>query len=70
MKAQGAATYGVRLLVVLALLCAARPAGAQSMDDFFDDSTVHEIRLTLNSKDWSALKQNFKENIYYPTSLQ
>jgi spore coat protein CotH len=70
MNAQGAAKYGVRLLVVLALLCAARTAGAQSMDEFFDDSTVHEIRLTLNSKDWSALKNNFKENIYYPTALQ
>ena len=70
MNAQGAAKYGVRLLVVLALLCAARTAGAQSMDEFFDDGTVHEIRLTLNSKDWSALKQNFKENIYYPTALE
>jgi spore coat protein CotH len=70
MNAQGAAKYGVRLMVVLALLCAARTAGAQGQDDFFDDSTVHELRLTLNSKDWSALKQNFKENIYYPTALQ
>jgi spore coat protein CotH len=70
MNAQGAAKYGVRLMVVLALLCAARTAAAQGQDDFFDDSTVHELRLTLNSKDWSALKQNFKENIYYPTALQ
>ena len=70
MNAQGAAKYGVRLLVVLALLCAARTAGAQSMDEFFDDGTIHEIRLTLNSKDWSALKQNFKENIYDPTALE
>ena len=70
MNAQGAAKYGVRLMVVLALLCAARTAGAQAQDEFFDDSTVHELRLTLNSKDWSALKQNFKENIYYPTALQ
>ena len=70
MNAQGAAKYGVRLMVVLALLCAARTAGAQSMDNFFDDSTVHEVRLTLNSKDWSALKQNFKENIYYAAALQ
>ena len=70
MNAQGAAKYGIRLLVVLALVCLARTAGAQSMEEFFDDGTVHEIRLTLNSKDWSALKQNFKENIYYPTALQ
>ena len=55
---------------MLALLCAARTAVAQEQEQFFDDSTVHELRLTLNSKDWSALKQNFKENIYYPTALQ
>jgi spore coat protein CotH len=71
MQALGAATHGVRrLLFVLALLFAAHPAGAQSMEEFFDDSTVHEIRLSLNSRDWSALKTNFKENIYYPATLK
>ena len=70
MNAQGAAKYGVRLMVVLALLGAAQTARAQGQDEFFDDSTVHELRLTLNSKDWSALKQNFKENIYYPATLK
>jgi spore coat protein CotH len=69
MKAHRAA-YGVGFVFLLALLLTARPAGAQSADDFFDDSGVHELRLTLNSKDWSALKQNFKENIYYPTSMK
>jgi spore coat protein CotH len=70
MNAQGVAKYGVRLVVVLALLGSAQTARAQEMSDFFDDSTVHEIRLTINSKDWSALKQNFRENIYYPTALE
>ena len=57
------------VLVVMALLTA-RPARAQSPDEFFDDSVVHDIRLSLNSKDWAALKQNFRENIYYPATLQ
>ena len=70
MKALGAAKYGVRLVLVLALLCAARTASAQSMEEFFDDSVVHDIRLSLNSKDWAALKQNYKENIYYPAALK
>ena len=52
------------------LLCMAAEAAAQEMDEFFDDGVVHEIRLTINSKDWTALKTNFKENIYYPCSLQ
>jgi spore coat protein CotH len=70
MKAQGAAAYGVRLVVMLAVLFGARTASAQNMEEFFDDSTVHDIRLTLNSKDWSALKEHFKENVYYPTALK
>src|SRR5215204_5375450 len=52
------------------LLCMAAEAAAQEMEEFFDDGVVHEIRLTINSKDWTALKTNFKENIYYPCSLQ
>ena len=52
------------------LVCLAAPAAAQVMDEFFDDGVVHDIRLTINSKDWSALKSNFKENIYYPCSMQ
>jgi hypothetical protein len=74
MTGLSAATVGVRaLLIPTALLLAlvtARPARAQSMDEFFDDSVVHEIRLSLNSKDWAALKQNYKENIYYPATLK
>jgi spore coat protein CotH len=56
--------------VAALLLLRPAPAAAQEMDEFFDDGVVHEIRLTINSKDWSALKTNFKENIYYPCSLQ
>jgi spore coat protein H len=74
MTGLSAATVGVRaVLIPTALLLAlvtARPARAQSMDEFFDDSVVHEVRLSLNSKDWAALKQNFKENIYYPATLK
>ena len=56
-------------LLLLWSLLAAAPANGQSMEEFFDDSVVHDIRLTLNSKDWAALKQNYKENIYYPAAL-
>ena len=56
--------------VVLGLAVCAPGAAAQSMEDFFNDSVVHELRLTLNSRDWAALKEKFAENIYYPTTLQ
>jgi len=69
MRGLSAARTGVRAVLVLAALLVTGPAAAQSMDDFFNDGVVHEIRLTLNSKDWASLKQNYKENIYYPTSL-
>ena len=58
------------LVVTAVFLALARPARAQSMDEFFDDSVVHEVRLSLNSNDWAALKQNYKENIYYPATLK
>jgi spore coat protein CotH len=35
-------------------------------DAFFDDSVVQEIRLTINSKDWQTLKENYLSNEYYP----
>jgi spore coat protein CotH len=56
-------------IFLLSGLLVAAPASGQSMEELFDDSVVHDIRLTLNSKDWAALKQNYKENIYYPAEL-
>ena len=74
MTGLSAATVGIRAVLIpialLLTLVTARPARAQSMDEFFDDSVVHEVRLSLNSKDWAALKQNYKENIYYPAALK
>ncbi len=35
-------------------------------DAFFDDSLLQEIKLTINSKDWQTLKDNYLSNEYYP----
>jgi hypothetical protein len=43
------------------------PTGA---DAFFDDNVLHEIRLTMNAKDWQTLRDNFLDNTYYPTDFQ
>ncbi len=55
----------------LLLAWAAAPAIAQpaplTADNFFDDALVHEVRLTLNWRDWDELKANFQLNLYYPT---
>lgn len=63
-------SVNARALVLVAALLLPAGASAQSMEEFFDDSVVRDLRLTINSRDWTALKENFKENIYYPCSLQ
>lgn len=62
-------------LSCLVLLGAIRPA-AQSPEPppdptagFFNDDVIQEVRLTLNSRDWSALKANFGSNTFYPCQL-
>jgi hypothetical protein len=62
-------------LFCLVLLGAIRPA-AQSPEPppdptaaFFNDDVIHDVRLTLNSKDWLALKANFGSNTFYPCQL-
>src|SRR3954469_20521399 len=39
-------------------------------DPFFDDSVLHEIHITINSRDWAALKEHFLENTYYPSDFR
>ena len=68
------------LLALVTLVAAAWAASAQTptptpkvvdpADAFFDDSVLHEIRLTINSRDWQTLKDHYTENDYYPTDLR
>jgi uncharacterized protein (TIGR03437 family) len=51
----------------------ALPSGAQAqtLADFFDNTFLHEIRITMAAADWSALKAHYLDNTYYDvTSLQ
>ena len=66
--------------IALAILAGAHPAVAQTVpapvpvpdpsDVFFNDSVLHEIRLSINSKDWETLKTNFLANDYYPCDFK
>src|SRR5262249_25451442 len=63
----------MRALAVVVLIAAAFPAAslaqtatADPADRFFDDTVLHEIRLTCNSRDWASLKANYLDNSYYP----
>ena len=39
-------------------------------DPFFDDTVLHDIKLTINAKDWQSLKDHFLENTPYPCYWQ
>src|SRR5262245_19344384 len=72
----------VVLLAGLAVLGASAPAAQVQTrffgvgptmapaDAFFSDATLHEIRLTISARDWEALKENFRDNFYYPVDFK
>jgi spore coat protein CotH len=39
-------------------------------DPFFDGSVLHDIFLTINSRDWEGLKEHFQDNTYYPANFK
>jgi len=61
----------IRACALAFALIAALPPLATAQDAaFFDDSVVHEIRLTVNTKDWASLKEHFQDNTYYPADFK
>src|SRR5437867_1617658 len=40
-------------------------AAAQTADDFFDDSYIHELRIDIRPSDWDTLRRNYLDNTYY-----
>jgi spore coat protein CotH len=61
----------VRAIPLIAVLLGV-PSTAlpQTADELFDDGVVRDVRITINSKDWAALKEKFEENTYYPCAIQ
>src|SRR5262249_10555716 len=41
-----------------------------SSDPFFDDSVVQSIYLTINSRHWQTLRDNYLDNTYYPCDFK
>src|SRR5580765_4129977 len=41
-------------------------AAAQTQDEFFDDTFVHELRIDIRNSDWDLLREHFLDNTYYP----
>jgi len=69
----------IRAFAVVALLAALAPAASLAQTPaaapdpssrFFDDTVLHDIRLTINSRDWQGLKDHYLENTYYPCDFK
>ena len=58
-----------RILFVLAYLSWATLAAAQTQDDLFDDTRLHDVHVRLNERDWDTLRRNFEDDAYYPADL-
>ena len=65
-----------RVFALVAFVAAAPlPSWAQTTtaadpaDPFFDGSVLHDISLSVNSRDWESLKEHFTENTYYPATF-
>src|SRR6188768_4137793 len=50
-------------------LFTAGSSAAQTSADFFDDSRLQDISLTVAPKDWSALQEHYQDNTYYPADF-
>ena len=61
----------VALFLALASLQAqTAPPPQLTADDLFDPNTVHDIQLTVNTRDWAELKERYRENVYYLADLR
>jgi hypothetical protein len=60
------------LLLTVALGLFAGPVRsllAQSSADLFNSQVLHRLDIALHSGDWTKLKENFRENEYYPADV-
>jgi spore coat protein CotH len=58
------------LLALASLHAQTVPAPRLTPDDLFDPNTVHDIHLTVSPRDWTELKERYRENVYYLAELR
>lgn len=56
--------------LLLAATAGVAAAPAQTLDKLFDDSALHDVRLTIHPTDWRKLKTNFIDDTYYTADFQ
>src|SRR5262245_23869388 len=53
------------------LLAAVATSGqAQTVADLFNDTVLHEVRITMSPADWQTLKAKYLLDDYYPCDFQ
>jgi len=57
-------------LAVAAAVLLAVPAAAQTLDELFDPSVVHDLQIWINSRDLQQLRATYTENTYYQVDLE
>ena len=58
------------IVATAVVLAAVTPVRAQSADALFDATTLHDIRIHINSRELQQLRQGFAGNTIYPADLQ
>jgi spore coat protein CotH len=58
------------VVTILGAIALSESASAQTSDQLFDQSVVHELRLFINSRDLAELRQHYDRNTDYPAELQ
>ena len=64
--------FGWITALIVALITVAATASAQApvtIRNFFDDTQVQNIYLTVNPNDWATLQQNYLYDDYYQATF-
>jgi spore coat protein CotH len=56
--------------LLVALLGVGSTASAQTTTDLFDDTTLHDLRLWVKSRDLATLHRDWEQNTYYPADME
>ena len=59
-----------RSAVLLAALAGVVPAAAATLNELFDDSVLHEVRLSVHPSDWQRLRENYRDDTYYQAAFE
>ncbi len=59
----------IAVIAVPHVALAQQPATSDEATPFFDGTVLHDVFITINSKDWASLKEHFLDNTYYPATM-